>query len=96
MEDIGEQNSTRAISTTVASLINERPSYMETKVMGKAKNLYSFSFNRNFKASKQGKRASDLHVHEFGEDAAICPVRTLDAYMEMTKPWRDKKGETQL
>ena len=71
-------------------------SYMDTKLMGKAKNLYSFSFNRNFKASKQGKRASDLHIHEFEEDAAICPVRTLDAYLEMTKPWRDSNGETQL
>ena len=68
-------------------------SYMDTKLMGKARNLYSFSFNRNCKASKRGKRASDLHIEE---DAAICPVRTLDVYMEMTNPWRDNNGETQL
>ena len=71
-------------------------SYMDTKLMGKGRNLYSFSFNKNFKASKQGKRAKDLYIHEFEEDISICPVRTLDAYIQMTKPWRDSNGETQL
>ena len=69
---------------------------LNTQLMGKGKNIYIFSFDKPAKHSKQGKRAGDLTIHDFPENMKICPVNTLNAYLKMTKPWRETNNTTQL
>ena len=71
-------------------------SYLDTTLMGAGKNIFIFSFNCTLKHSKPGKRAQDLKIHEWADDPSICPVKTLQDYLNMTKPWRETNNETKV
>ena len=56
----------------------------------KANNSYKIFPSGNLKHSKQGKANQPILFHGFPKDISLCPVSCIDAYLNITKPWREK------
>lgn len=56
--------------------------------MCKINNSYEIFSTGNKKHSKQGKTDPPIKIHPFPENVALCPVKCIDTYLDMTKPWR--------
>ena len=60
--------------------------------MSKINNSYEMFSIGNKKHSQQGKTDPPIKIHSFPENEALCPVKCIDAYLEMTQPWRENLG----
>ena len=56
----------------------------------KANNSDKIFPSGNLKHSKQGKANQPILFHGFPKDISLCPVSCIDAYLNITKPWREK------
>jgi integrase len=55
-----------------------------------------FQIPGRVKHSKKGKPNPPLVFSQFPQDPILCPVKTLQAYIDMTKPWRQQNHKTSL
>ena len=60
-----------------------------------ANNSYEIFPSGNLKHSKQGKANQPILFHGFPKDISLCPVLCIDAYLNITKPWREKLASDQ-
>ncbi len=69
--------------------------YLKLELMGIGSNIIKFSFDRQLKTTKPGTRPEDLEIHKFEENPRICPMGSIQSYLERTKTWRKnpKLGE---
>ena len=68
--------------------------------LSKYSSRYSFAVRHTVKHSKEGKIPPPMVFYKFQEDARVCPVTTINSYIDRTKSWRVKTNkedkETQL
>ena len=62
--------------------------------LSKFSSKYSFTLNGTVKHSRKGKIPPPIIFYKHPEDPHLCPINTLDQYIDRTKPWRG--NETQL
>ena len=55
-----------------------------------------FQIPGRVKHSRQGKPNPPIVFVEFKHDPDLCPVKAIDAYINMTKPWREEQSQTKL
>jgi integrase len=56
----------------------------------------TFQIPGRVKHSKKGKPNPPLIFTEFQTDPDLCPVKAIETYIAMSKPWRQSCGKTQL
>ena len=71
-------------------------SYLKLHLMGECQDVIKFSFDQPFKTTKPGERPPDLEIHRFDDDPNLCPMKTLQAYLHRTSPWRKNPKEGEL
>ena len=67
---------------------------LDLNYLSKYSSKYSFSISQTVKHSRRGKVPPPVIFYRFPEDILLCPIATLDSYIDLTKTWRGK--ETQL
>ena len=69
---------------------------LDTKFLAKSKNKAVFSLKGFTKTSKSGKQPPDVIFYSFPGNEDLCPVKTLEFYLNVCEPWRRKGDRSQL
>ena len=69
---------------------------LNSSLMGITMNKISFFFDTHLKHSKPSKPIKPLEFFRFQENETICPVLTLNYYMDKTKTFREKNKIKQV
>jgi len=64
--------------------------------MGKSESTYKFYLTEPTKHFKQGKANDPIEFREYKSNIKLCPVRTLDTYIERTQHLRREHDSTKL
>ena len=80
------------ITASRASIIQ----HLNKEFMAKDKDRYIFYFNKLHKSWRKGQAPPYITYFAFGEDKALCVVKTLNEYINRSKPWRESNHEKQL
>ena len=63
--------------------------HLDIRYMTKSNNLITFEFAKLTKSWRNGKPPPAISFKNFDKDPLLCPVKTLELYLEKTKPWRE-------
>jgi len=68
---------------------------LDTKYMFRSDTCYVLGLQGRIKHSRQGKSNPPIYLTNFPQDTLLCPVTTLDAYLQRSAPWR-ASGESKI
>ena len=69
---------------------------LNTKFMANSKTKYVFAIPGTVKHSRVGKRNPEIAFHAFDQNLKLCPVQTLDDYINKTSAWRQNSDTVLL
>ena len=69
---------------------------LDINYLAKSESKYCFNISKPTKTSKPGKPLPILEFERFESEPNICVVEALEAYIKLSKPWREETQKTQL
>ena len=87
-------NLTTLLALTGASRASEITA-LDVRFLGKGPKSYFFTFTKISKTWKKGKKAP-VKEFKYFEDSSLCVCKTIDQYLERTRPWREGKNQLLL
>ena len=86
---------TMLLALTSASRCSEIKN-LDINYLAKSESKYCFNISKPTKTSKPGKPLPILEFERFESEPNICVVEALEAYIKLSKPWREGTQKTQL
>ena len=69
---------------------------LDINYLTKYESKYCFNISKPTKTSKPGKPLPILEFERFESEPNICVVEALEAYIKLSKPWKEETQKTQL
>ena len=62
---------------------------LDTRFLNKFHDFYRFNLAGTVKNVGAGKKPAPIEFHRHNNDIKLCPLKCLDDYISLTKPWRN-------
>ena len=69
---------------------------LDINYLAKSESRYCFNISNPTKTSKPGELLQILELERFESEPNICIVEALEAYIKLSKPWREGTQKIQL
>ena len=69
---------------------------MRSDLIGLTEDIATFFFTQQAKHSNPGDTCEEISIHKFENNPNLCPLTTLNSYLQLSKPWREANKETAL